>query len=36
LQHGGRDAISRGKHERFIINRQRFDASVEAKKPTRP
>ena len=30
--HDGRDVISRGTHERFVINRQKFDKNVAAKK----
>lgn len=29
--HDGKDLISRGKHERFVINRQTFDAKVKTK-----
>ncbi len=31
--HDGVDLISRGRHERFVINRERFDANVEKKQP---
>ena len=30
--HDGVDLISKGQHERFIINKMKFDAKVEAKK----
>jgi fluoroacetyl-CoA thioesterase len=30
--HDGVDLISRGLHERFVINRDRFKAKVEAKR----
>ena len=30
--HDGVDSISKGQHERFIINKIKFDAKVEAKK----
>lgn len=30
--HDGYDVISRGTHERYVINRQRFDANVAGKK----
>mgnify|MGYP001814243867 CR=1 FL=1 len=30
--HDGMDLISRGTHERFVINRERFDAKLETKK----
>ncbi len=30
--HDGIDLISRGRHERFIINREKFDARLSAKK----
>lgn len=33
--HDGHDLISRGTHERFVINRKRFDANVTAKKPAK-
>jgi len=29
--HDGVDLISRGRHERFVIHRQKFDAKLEAK-----
>lgn len=29
--HDGIDVISKGRHERFVINRERFDAKVEEK-----
>jgi fluoroacetyl-CoA thioesterase len=29
--HDGVDLISRGRHERFVINKAKFDARVEAK-----
>lgn len=32
--HDGVDLISRGRHERFVIDRARFDARLESKKPT--
>ncbi|HEY6095808.1 MAG TPA: thioesterase family protein [Gallionellaceae bacterium] len=32
--HDGVDLISRGRHERFVINKPRFDARVGAKKQT--
>jgi len=32
--HDGIDLISRGRHERFIINKEKFDAKVEAKRKT--
>jgi fluoroacetyl-CoA thioesterase len=31
--HDGLDVISRGQHERVVINREKFDAKVGAKKP---
>ncbi len=31
--HDGVDVISRGRHERFVIDRERFDARVGQKKP---
>jgi fluoroacetyl-CoA thioesterase len=31
--HDGVDLISRGTHERYIINKEKFDARVGAKKP---
>lgn len=31
--HDGADLISRGRHERFIINKEKFDARVAAKRP---
>lgn len=31
--HDGVDLISRGTHERYIINKEKFDARVAAKKP---
>lgn len=30
--HDGIDLISRGRHERFVITKEKFDAKVEAKK----
>ncbi len=30
--HDGVDVISRGRHERFVINKEKFDAKVGAKK----
>lgn len=33
--HDGVDRISRGRHERFVIDREKFDARVRAKKATR-
>lgn len=30
--HDGIDLISKGKHERFIINKEKFDAKMKAKK----
>ena len=30
--HNGFDLISRGRHERFIINKEKFDAKLGAKK----
>ena len=30
--HDGVDTISRGRHERFVINKERFDAKVDGKK----
>ena len=32
--HDGVDLISKGKHERYIINKEKFDAKVGAKKGT--
>lgn len=32
--HDGIDLISRGRHERFIINKEKFDAKLDAKKNT--
>lgn len=32
--HDGVDVIARGRHERFVINREKFDARVQTKKPT--
>ncbi|WP_126452592.1 thioesterase family protein [Sulfuriflexus mobilis] len=32
--HDGIDLISRGRHERFIINKEKFDARLDAKKNT--
>ncbi len=32
--HDGVEVISRGRHERFVIDRQRFDARVGQKKPS--
>jgi fluoroacetyl-CoA thioesterase len=29
--HDGVDLISKGRHERFVINKEKFDARVEAK-----
>ena len=34
--HDGVDLISRGRHERFVINREKFDARIGAKKNDRP
>jgi fluoroacetyl-CoA thioesterase len=34
--HDGMDLISRGRHERYIIDRERFDAKVDLKKPGYP
>ena len=31
--HDGIDLISRGRHERYIINKEKFDAKVSGKKP---
>jgi fluoroacetyl-CoA thioesterase len=31
--HDGVDTISRGTHERYVINKEKFDARVSAKKP---
>lgn len=31
--HDGVDLISKGQHERFVINKEKFDAKVNAKKP---
>jgi fluoroacetyl-CoA thioesterase len=31
--HDGIDLISKGRHERFVINREKFDAKLQAKKP---
>ena len=31
--HDGVDLISKGRHERFVINKERFDAKVGAKAP---
>ncbi|MDS4015337.1 MAG: thioesterase family protein [Candidatus Accumulibacter sp.] len=31
--HDGHDLISQGRHERFIINREKFDARLSAKAP---
>ena len=31
--HDGRELISRGTHERFVIDRQKFDARLRAKRP---
>jgi fluoroacetyl-CoA thioesterase len=31
--HDGVDVIARGRHERFVINRKKFDARLETKKP---
>ena len=33
--HDGVDLISKGSHERFIINKEKFDAKVKSKAPTR-
>jgi len=33
--HDGVDLISRGEHERYIINKEKFDAKVNAKSKTR-
>lgn len=30
--HNGVDLISRGRHERFVIDKERFDANVGAKR----
>ncbi|MGC2047973.1 MAG: hypothetical protein WA635_05110 [Gallionella sp.] len=30
--HDGVDRISRGRHERFVINKEKFDAKVGAKR----
>ncbi len=32
--HDGVDLISRGRHERFVIDKQRFEAKVAGKRPT--
>ena len=34
--HDGVDLISRGRHERFVINREKFDAKIGAKKNDSP
>jgi fluoroacetyl-CoA thioesterase len=34
--HDGVDLISRGRHERFVINREKFDARIGAKKNNPP
>jgi len=34
--HDGVDLISRGRHERFVINREKFDAKIGAKKNIPP
>ena len=34
--HDGVDLISRGRHERFVINREKFDAKIGAKKNNPP
>ena len=34
--HDGVDLISRGRHERFVINREKFDARIGAKKNDPP
>jgi len=34
--HDGVDLISRGRHERFVINREKFDARIGAKKSGPP
>jgi fluoroacetyl-CoA thioesterase len=34
--HDGVDLISRGRHERFVINREKFDARIGAKKSAPP
>jgi len=34
--HDGVDLISRGRHERFVINREKFDARIGAKKNIPP
>jgi fluoroacetyl-CoA thioesterase len=31
--HDGMDRIARGRHERFVIDRAKFDARLEKKKP---
>ncbi len=31
--HDGIDLIARGNHERFVINKEKFDASIEKKAP---
>jgi fluoroacetyl-CoA thioesterase len=33
--HDGVDLISKGRHERFVINKEKFDAKVGTKKKTR-
>jgi fluoroacetyl-CoA thioesterase len=33
--HDGVDLISKGRHERFVINKEKFDAKVIAKKETK-
>jgi fluoroacetyl-CoA thioesterase len=30
--HDGVDLISKGRHERFVINKEKFDAKVRAKR----
>jgi fluoroacetyl-CoA thioesterase len=32
--HDGVELISKGSHERFIIDKEKFDVKVNAKKPT--
>ncbi len=34
--HDGVDLISKGRHERFVIDKQKFDAKVGQKKPDAP
>lgn len=33
MAHDGIDSIARGRHERFVIDKERFDAKVAYKKP---